>query len=107
MARAIGLIDAAFPMIYTTDDGQLAGDLLAWGEATGHARIVPGVGAYKHERGEPIAAQIRSLPDPSRVALFAYSTFFESRAPGQDQSPAANARRAQRRDAVRRALMNP
>lgn len=102
-----GLVDAAFPMIYTTDDDQLAGDLQAWGEATGHARIVPGIGAYKHERGRPIADQIRSLPDSSRVALFAYSTFFESRAPGQDQSPTANGRRQQRRDTVRRALSLP
>jgi len=102
-----GLIDAAFPMIYTTDDDQLAGDLRAWEQAAGLHRIVPGLGAYKHERGQPISAQIRSLPDPTRVALFAYSTFYESRAPAQDQSATANGRRAQRRDSVRRTLRYP
>lgn len=102
-----GLIDAAFPMIYTTDNAQLESDLRSWEEATGHGRVAPGLGAYKHERGETIAAQIRALPDPSRVALFAYSTFFESRAPGQDQSASANARRAQLREVVARTLSHP
>ncbi len=102
-----GLIDAVFPMIYTTDNEQLAGDLISWEKAVGSGRIVPGLGAYKHEAGQSIAEQIRALPDPGRVALFAYSTFFESRAPGQDQSPTASARRAQRRDSVARTLGRP
>ncbi len=102
-----GLIDAAFPMIYTADNDQLAGDIRAWKLASGLDRVIPGLGAYKHERGQPIAAQIRSLPDPRRVALFAYSTFYESRAPGQDRSPTASARREQRRDSVRRTLRHP
>ncbi|MFT5424282.1 MAG: uncharacterized lipoprotein YddW (UPF0748 family) [Phycisphaerales bacterium] len=84
----LGLIDAAMPMIYTDKDEQYDSDLKAWLAVPGvrSTRIVPGLGSYKHPSGVQTVRQIRSGPNPDRYVLFAYSTYFDSRAPDQDQS---------------------
>jgi len=87
----LGLIDAAMPMIYTDKDEQYDSDLNAWLAVPGvrSACIVPGVGSYKHPSGVQTVRQIASGPNPDRYVLFAYSTYFDSRAPDQDRSPEA------------------
>lgn len=84
----LGLLDAAMPMIYTDKDEQFTDDLKSWLTIPGvqPADIVPGIGSYKHPSGVQTVRQIQAGPSPDRYVLFAYSTYFDSRAPDQDQS---------------------
>lgn len=85
----LGLLDAAMPMIYTDKDEQYDDDLRSWLAVPGvrPEDIVPGIGAYKHPSGAQTVRQLRAGPTPDRYVLFAYSTYFDSRAPDQDQTP--------------------
>lgn len=94
-----GTIDAAMPMIYTDDDGRFEQDLHAWRQAAPGARIMPGIGVYKH-RPSQTPTQIAAVAGSDGFALFGYASIFESVNPGQDQSPAEISVRAARRRAL-------
>lgn len=49
-----GLIDAAYPMAYSTDPGVVEKDVASYRQAAPRRRVVPGLGIYKHD-----AAQMR------------------------------------------------
>lgn len=99
-----GLIDLAMPMIYTDKDEQFRDDVSAWLAAAGsmRARIVPGIGSYKHPSGEQTLRQIGASPSKDRHVLFAYSTYFESRAPDLDRSETGRRLRAAHREPLLR-----
>ncbi|MEQ8769724.1 MAG: family 10 glycosylhydrolase [Phycisphaerales bacterium] len=92
-----GVVDAVIPMIYTTDHERFGSDLAAWRAECPDARIVPGVGIYKHDHGDLFRAQSEH---PEFVA-FAYSSMFTSRASDQEPSPRTLAERVSLRRAVR------
>ncbi|MFG0305512.1 MAG: glycoside hydrolase family 10 protein [Phycisphaerales bacterium JB040] len=100
-----GLLDLAIPMIYTDNDAQYAGDLDAWRAAAGSQRdlVVPGVGSYKHPSGEQTLRQLESSGSRDRHVLFAYSTYFESRAPDLDRTEAGRRLREAHRAPLLRA----
>jgi uncharacterized lipoprotein YddW (UPF0748 family) len=53
-----GLLDAAMPMAYTTDVAALDRDMHIYFDAVAEARVVPGLGIYKHETPEQLAEQL-------------------------------------------------
>ncbi len=98
-----GLLDAAMPMAYTTDDQQFDADLrqvLAIGTNT---KIYAGIGIYKHDRPTQCVAQIvrAHALGADGVSLFAYESLFESANPLQDKSPEARALRRMRLNIIR------
>ncbi len=98
-----GIVDAVMPMIYTDDDARYRDDLEAWFQAVDDRKVVPGIGAYKHDSGGQTVNQVL-LGDSRRFAIFAYSTLFESVNPDQDQSPKAVENRQLKREAMERFL---
>lgn len=96
-----GIVDAVLPMIYSDDDLRYKDDLDAWFKAVDDRKVVPGIGAYKHDSAGQTANQVM-IGDTRRFAIFAYSTIFESVNPDQDRSEKAIAERALRRDAMGR-----
>lgn len=97
-----GAVDAVMPMIYTDSNTQYVSDLAAWHQAAGTRRVVPGVGAYKHADGARTLEQLDAGAGRSRWVLFAYSSYFDSRAPGQLYTPEARALREARRIVIER-----
>jgi uncharacterized lipoprotein YddW (UPF0748 family) len=97
-----GTLDAAIPMIYTDKDQQLRDDWRAWQQAASGARIIPGLGVYKHEDPSQTIRQIRIAASPDGYALFAYASLFDSANPLEDMSPDARAQRRQRRTGLER-----
>jgi uncharacterized lipoprotein YddW (UPF0748 family) len=89
-----GHLDLALPMIYTEDQARFQADLTAWRAAAPPARIVPGVGVYKHAPAD-LAPQLAACAGTAGWSLFAYSSLLESANPEQDRSDEA---RALRRD---------
>ncbi|MBL4592112.1 MAG: family 10 glycosylhydrolase [Phycisphaerales bacterium] len=96
-----GAVDLVMPMIYSDDDLRYRDDLKSWFAAVDDRKVVPGIGAYKHDSAGQTINQV-ALGDPRRYALFAYSTFFDSVNPDQDQSPKATQQRALRRETLER-----
>lgn len=96
-----GTLDRAFPMTYTKDDAQFAGDVAQWVAAAPGAAFSPGVGIYLHT---PTASgpQFRTLADrhTAGFALFAYDSMYETSNPLQNKSPAPVAERAARLKAM-------
>ena len=97
------LLDAAMPMVYTTDDGQYASDLKSVLAIETRTDIYAGVGIYKHERPTQCVAQITRAHalGVDGVTLFAYGSLFESANPLQDKSPEARALRRMRLNIIR------
>lgn len=100
-----GLLDRAYPMIYTKSDDQFASDLGAWLAAAPGQRITPGLGIYMHAPGAS-RSQFAKAGDGGAdgLALFAYAAMFESVDPNQDKSAPAVAERKARLEAIRAAL---
>lgn len=102
---ADGTLDRAFPMIYTKDDKQFADDLASWRAAAPGRPITPGIGIYLHPPGG--SASQFTLADgggegaAANLALFAYSSMFESVDPFQEKSAARIAERANRLERIR------
>lgn len=94
-----GTIDLIMPMIYTEDDNQFTNDLQSWYSVVDRRRVVPGIGAYKHQGANQTLTQA-SLGHPRRFVLFAYSTIFESSNPGQDRTEAEARNRELKRSAL-------
>lgn len=92
-----GTLDAAMPMIYSDNDTQYRDDWQAWRQAVSGGRILPGIGAYKHNDPSQTIRQIRISSSPAGYALFAYASLFESANPLENKSPEAQAQRRIRR----------
>jgi len=98
----MGILDRAFPMIYSAKDDQVADDLAAWVRAAPATRVTPGLGAYLHAPGQTQRQIERAtLSTSSGYAMFAYAGFFESVDPNQDKSEKARAERTARLEAFR------
>jgi len=54
----VGLVDAVYPMAYTDDARRFAQFIAAYEQGAPGKRIVPGIGIYKHETPEAVAAQV-------------------------------------------------
>ncbi|MGE3109807.1 MAG: glycoside hydrolase family 10 protein [Phycisphaerales bacterium] len=96
-----GTLDRAMPMIYTDKQEQFQSDLDAW-IAAGGKRITPGIANYLHtpeQTSEQIDYSVRR--GAAGVAIFAYSSLFESVDPNQDKRPAEVQKRAARRESLR------
>lgn len=83
-----GLIERAFPMIYTDKPDQLTGDMTAWAEASRGHPVTPGLGVYLHQPSRTadqivIASQLGA----DGYALFSYESFFETVNPDQSKKP--------------------
>jgi len=97
-----GLIDRAFPMIYTTSDEQAAGDVAAWLAAAPGLPVTPGLGTYRHPPDQtPRQADAAAALGTHGVAFFAYAALFESVNPLEAKDDASRATRAARLAAVR------
>lgn len=97
-----GLLDAVMPMAYTTHLATFRRSVQAY-RAIGGARVVPGLGVYKHLTRE----QIRSQLDWCRqtggdLALFSYDALYASADDRRSGGPAARTQslRAMRREIV-------
>lgn len=104
-----GTLDAAIPMIYTTDDARFTDDLAAWRAAAPNARVLPGIGMYLHPDGDRTAAQTNlargtAPPGSDEFVLFAYASLFRSRTADQDKTSVGDAERAARLAPVRATL---
>lgn len=95
-----GLLDRAFPMIYTADNARYESDLNSWLDAAPGRPITPGIGIYTHDKRETVGEQVARGAAADGWAIFGYSSMFESVDPQQDHAPAAVAARAMRREAV-------
>ncbi|MEX0875928.1 MAG: hypothetical protein WD114_00585, partial [Phycisphaerales bacterium] len=91
--------DLVMPMIYTDNDAQFESDLRAWYAVVDRKRVIPGIGAYKHNSGGQTLAQV-TLGHPRRFVLFAYSSIFESANPEQGRTTEAVRARELKRDAL-------
>ncbi|MCI0343557.1 MAG: family 10 glycosylhydrolase [Planctomycetales bacterium] len=101
-----GLLDWAFPMIYTKDEKAFRDDLLQCRAAVSRGLLLPGLGAYQHEADPALTlAQIAAAREAGfpGFSLFAYGTFFPSaqsnlppgkRAPREKQEAETAPRRA-------------
>lgn len=100
-----GTLDHAFPMIYTKDDKQFADDLAAWRSAAPGKPITAGIGIYLHAPGGSTSQLDLADGAPAtthpNLALFAYSSLFESVDPQQDKSAARVSERADRLERIR------
>lgn len=99
-----GLIDRAMPMIYTDKPEQYQSDLAAWIAAAGGPAakpITPGIANYLHTP-EQTASQIEFAvkSGTSGVAIFAYSSLFESVDPNQDKKAGEVQKRTARRESL-------
>ncbi len=99
-----GWLDLACPMLYTDDPAVFQRELTRVLEVRGQATLIPGIGAYKCDEPEELAAQLRqaAATPAAGAALFAYESFFLSANPEQDRSAAAQRLREMRLDVVRR-----
>jgi uncharacterized lipoprotein YddW (UPF0748 family) len=95
-----GVLDAAFPMMYTTDDGHYRDDWQAWRPAASGGRLVPGIGIYMHDDPAQSIRQINIASSPDGYALFAYASVFDSANPLESRTPEARAQRRTRRQAL-------
>lgn len=97
-----GLLDRAFPMIYTAKPEQFSSDLAAWIEAAAGRPVTPGLAVYLHAAGQT-ADQVETARamNADGFALFSYESFFESVNPEQSRTPEMIATRAGRLAAFR------
>ncbi|MCC6677536.1 MAG: family 10 glycosylhydrolase [Phycisphaerales bacterium] len=97
-----GLLDRAFPMIYTAKPEQFSSDLAAWIEAASGRPITPGLAVYLHVPGQTAdQAETARAMGTDGFALFSYESFFESVNPEQSKTPEMIATRAGRLAAFR------
>ncbi|MCW5754457.1 MAG: family 10 glycosylhydrolase [Phycisphaeraceae bacterium] len=99
-----GVLDRGMPMIYTPELAQWTDDLKAWRAASPRANMTPGMGIYMHTRPEQMIEQASAAAEAncSGVAVFAYSSMFDSVDPNQDKSARESALRAMRRTTMQR-----
>lgn len=72
-----GLIDAAYPMAYTADAAEFERHVTAYQTAAPQARIVPGIGLYKHTSQRQTAAQLESCRQwGGEFAVFSYDSLY-------------------------------
>lgn len=96
-----GLLDRAMPMIYTAKDEQYQHDLAAWLAAAPGKPITPGLANYLHEPAQTVRQiEYAHKANTAGVAVFAYSSLFESADPNQDKKPAEIEKRKARREAL-------
>lgn len=97
-----GLLDRAFPMIYTAKPEQFSSDLAAWIDAAAGRPVTPGLGVYLHTPGQT-ADQVEAGRGMGAdgYALFSYESFFETVNPLQSKTPDMIAARAARLAAFR------
>lgn len=101
------VLDMGMPMIYTDKDEQFTSDLKAWIAAAPKQMIAPGLGVYLIKPAMTpsqfgIASELAGKPP--RIAVFAYSTMFESADPNQAKGPDAVEERRTRLFFVKRAI---
>lgn len=98
-----GTLDRAYPMVYTADEATFASDMSAWLAAAPGKSITPGVGIYKHSTPEQTEAQAASAASLrcAGIAMFGYSSMFESVDPQQDKSAAERELRRMRRETLK------
>jgi uncharacterized lipoprotein YddW (UPF0748 family) len=94
-----GFMDAVMPMIYTDKNEQYQSDLAAWQGVVDQDKVIPGIGAYKHTNNSQTSYQV-AIGNPSRFAIFAYSTIFESPNPEQSKDTVSVQVRSQKRAAL-------
>ncbi len=71
------LIDAAMPMAYTTDFGQLQRDIRAYERTSLDGRIIPGIGLYKFDTPEQFAEQLGyCMQRGGDCCLFSYESLW-------------------------------
>ncbi|MBL8761829.1 MAG: family 10 glycosylhydrolase [Phycisphaerae bacterium] len=83
------VLDLGMPMIYTDKDEQFTSDLKAWLAATPEARLAPGLGVYLIKPAmtpSQIGITRELVGTPPSIAIFAYSSLFESADPNQNKS---------------------
>jgi len=81
-----GLIDMAFPMIYTENTDDFVRMAEDWRRHSYGKPLVPGIGVYKHEDDATSIEQIqRSWSWGNGFCLFAYSSFFPKSPPSGEQ----------------------
>ncbi len=98
-----GLIDAAMPMIYTTDDALFESNARDAIAIRGAAALLPGVGAYQHSDPAQTLRQfeIARKLGASGVCVFSYHALFDSASHEQTKDEAGRALRERMRQAVR------
>lgn len=80
-----GVVDRLLPMIYTEDQASFESDLDAWRALANGRPITPGIGAYM-QRADQTVIQVAAA-DRHGYGLFAYSSFFDSVDPFQNDAP--------------------
>lgn len=101
------VLDLGMPMIYTDKDEQFTSDLKAWLAAAPRARLAPGLGVYLIKPAmtpSQIGITRELVGTPPSIAIFAYSSLFESADPNQSKAADAMEERKARLFFVRRAL---
>lgn len=101
------VLDIGMPMIYTDKDEQFTSDLKAWLAAAPKARLAPGLGVYLIKPAmtpSQIGITRELVGTPPSVAIFAYSSLFESADPNQNKAFDATEERKARLFFVKRSL---
>lgn len=101
-----GTLDIIMPMIYTTNEQQFREDIMAWQQAVGSARLVPGIGTYMHDDPQQTIRQIRIAASPSGYAIFAYASLFDSANPLESMTSEARGKRQVRRQGLAAYISN-
>jgi uncharacterized lipoprotein YddW (UPF0748 family) len=100
---ARGKVDAVFPMLYTEDSVKFREYLANVVEASkSKDRIFPGIGVYKQSDPRQTLAQIASVESMGfpGYALYAYNSFFRSKAPADKLEAKDPDLRVRRREAI-------
>ncbi len=98
-----GLLDAVYPMIYTTDLRRFTSDVAAYRRAVGDRRVIPGVGIYMHTGAEQMRAQLSACRGwNGDFALFSYESLLPT---AQEAGRPADRRSEQQRE-MRRGVLS-
>lgn len=104
-----GLLDAAMPMAYTAELAQFDNHIGAYKSLAPQARIIPGLGLYKHETPEQIGRQLeRCRIWGGDWALFSYDSLHATAADRETKGPSPQTQRQREmRRSVLGAMMRP
>ncbi len=102
-----GLLDGAYPMAYAANLSDFEANINAYQQLAAPARIIPGIGVYKHTSTGQTAAQIaRCRQWNSGFALFSYDSLHAT-AGDRKRSESTRVSENQKRQARRAALLGP
>ena len=87
----VGLIDVAYPMVYTAKPQQLESDIAMYREAAPGKRIAPGIGVYLIKDGRTLETEMEMTRAwGGDVAIYAYESLVKGPLAGPPANPPRN-----------------